>query len=128
MSGCLLGVYACLRVVLTVCKSLQNGEKILQTLYLQKNIGKLDDAVVNATYFLQIRELVSGLSPEYKPMGIAVDAVISTTQAALVMLARLTSAFSKPANPEIGGGRTDSFTSIQNDISLFLGVIRKISS
>lgn len=115
---CLLGIYVCLRLVITICRTLQSGEHILNVLYSQKNLGRTDDAVVNATYFLQIRELVARLKPEYELINIPVDAVISVTQASLVLLANLESYL-------LDDKRNGNIT---HEIVLLSNVIRRLTS
>jgi hypothetical protein len=118
---CVMGAYVCVRLVIGVIKNLPSSEKILDVLYSQRSIGNADDPVVSATYFIQIRELISSVGAGYKSLGIAADAVVSVAQAALCMLARL-GAFMGPLAPE--KTRRD----IQSDINSFLAVVRKVGT
>ena len=97
---------------------------MLDTLYSQKNMNNRDDAVVNATYFLQVRELVAALNPQYKAIGVVgADFVVSLARGACGLLGRLRSNIS---DAHKGGKWADS--DVFGDISALISVVRKLSS
>lgn len=118
----LMGAYACVRVVLGVCRNIQEGENILDVLYSQKNIGDASDAVVSATYFIQLRGLIAGLDPKYRAIGIPADGVVSATQAALVTLSRIADSVSSSESKE-GAVRLKN-----GDVNSLLAFARKLSN
>ena len=111
----------CLHLTLTVCNIFPSGEKIMETLHSQKILNGSEDPVVNATYFLQIREMISAISPAYKNLGVGADAVVSLAQASLIMLLRLRHILCEAdeAHP--------TCCSFQNEIWKFSASVRKFS-
>lgn len=110
-----------LQLTLVVCKILPDGHKIMETLQAQKSIGDSEDQVVSATYFLQIRELLTALSPAYNNLGVGADAAVSLAQASLIMLSRLRQLLFETSESQ------STCRSIENDISKFATAVRKFS-
>lgn len=108
-----------------LCENVSGGQRILETLNFQKHIGNNYDAVLNATYFIKIRELSAALSSEYKNIaGISVDAVMSLAQAALAVLSHFHAALKRAPDSEVGS----SLALCGSDISLLCNLVRKSSN
>jgi len=114
-------------MVLAVCACLPSGRRILDVFFSQKNMNNSEDTVVNATYFLQIRELVTSLNPEYKTIGVVgADCVVSLARGGVSLLGRLRSAL---GDDERNRGNSEWANSgVQSDLAVLVGIVRKICS